>query len=99
MPVSQRAAKRIPLTVDVSYRFVGETTWSRGRMLNVSESGVLFGPTNLVAGLAIEVAFTTPVLIGSIAPGRLICAAHVVRSTPAGGAAAQFDEWRFLLDG
>ena len=92
-------AKRIPLTLDVAYRFVGETEWSRGRMLNVSESGVLFGPTRLMAGLAIEVIFTTPVLIGSIPPGRVICAAHVVRSTAAGGAAARFDEWRFLLDG
>ena len=90
-------SRRITLTVDIAYRFAGEHTWFHGRILNVSDSGVLFAPTNLEAGRQIEVSFDTPIVIGSIPPGRLICAAHVVRAIPGGGAAAQFDDWRFLL--
>jgi len=91
-------AKRIVLTVPVAYRVAGEEEWFHGRMLNLSESGVMFGPTGLQRGKRVEVMFSTPIRVESIAPGKLICFAEVVRTTPTGHAAARFHEWRFLLE-
>ena len=91
-------AKRLTLTAPITYRRAGEDAWLQGRIVNVSESGVLFAPTELEAGRSIEVIFSTPVLIDSIGPGTLVCVAEVVRTTPAGTAAARFDECRFLIE-
>ena len=91
-------ANRIALRVPIAYRVAGEEEWFQGRMLNISESGVMFGPTGLQRGKRVEVIFSTPIPVESIAPGKLICFAEVVRTTPTGLAAARFHEWRFLLE-
>jgi hypothetical protein len=36
--------------------------------------------------------------VGSMATGKQVCAAEVVRTTDSGAAAARFDECRFLLE-
>ena len=95
-PETPRAA-RLRLLASISYRVTSDEMWLRGRIVNVSESGVMFAPAALEAGQSIEVIFSTPVPIESIAPGRLICRAKVVRTAPDGTAAARFDECRFLL--
>jgi hypothetical protein len=90
-------ARRLPLPVPINYRSAGEDAWLQGRILNISESGVMFAPAELEVGQAIEVILSTPIPIQSIAPGRLVCMAKVVRIAADGTAAAQFDECRFLL--
>lgn len=91
-------ARRLLLTLPITYRTVDDGEWLRGRIVNVSESGVLFAPADVEPGMNVEVIFTTPVPIDSIAPGRLICSGTVVRVDSGWVAAACFDECRFLLE-
>jgi hypothetical protein len=91
-------APRLTLTVPITYRKVGDQAWLHGRVVNVSESGVMFGPAAVEAGQSIEVIFSTPIPIASIAPGKLFCTGHVVRTAASGVAAAHFEECRFLLE-
>jgi hypothetical protein len=91
-------AKRVSLPVPITYRSAGDDTWVQGRILNLSESGVMFAPAALEVGQSIEVIFSTPASVASFASGKILCVGKVVRTTPAGDAAAQFEECRFLLD-
>ena len=91
-------AKRLPLAIPIAYRMEGDEEWFQSRILNISESGVLFGPTGLEPGAHVEVMLSSPVQIGAMASGRLVCVAEVVRTTEVGAAAARFDECRFLLE-
>jgi hypothetical protein len=98
MHIDAPRAKRLTMTAPIQYRLTGDDVWLEGRIVNISESGVLFAPTALGPGRSIEVIFSTPVPIDSIAPGTLVCVAEIVRTTPAGTAAARFDECRFLIE-
>lgn len=91
-------AKRLTLTVPITYRLAGEDAWLQGRIVNISKSGVMFAPAAVEPGRTIEVIFSTPIPIESLAAGKLICVAEVVRTTPAGSAAARFDQCRFLIE-
>jgi hypothetical protein len=91
-------ADRVRLPLPVTYRVAGDDAWFQSRILNISESGVLFGPTELQAGMPVELIFSTPVQVGSIASGKLVCVAEVVRTTEVGTAAARFEDVRFLLE-
>jgi hypothetical protein len=92
-------ARRMPLPIPITYRRVGQASWEEGRVLNISESGVLFGPTTLNPGAEVEVIFSTPVPVGTIGPGRLVCVGEVVRTTDTGETGARFvGEPRFLLE-
>jgi hypothetical protein len=93
-PRSDRVALAIPL----AYRIPGDDHWINSRVLNISETGVLFGPTALDPGTPIEVMFSSPRDIGTLGSGKQVCVAEVVRTTDTGDAAARFDECRFLLD-
>ena len=92
-------ADRLPVHVPITYRVAGDEQWFRSQILNLSESGVLFGPTELQAGMPVELIFSTPVQVGSIASGRLVCVGEVVRTTMMGETGARFEEVRFLLEG
>jgi hypothetical protein len=91
-------SKRVALPISISYRVPGDEEWFHSRVFNISESGVLFGPAELARGAQVEVIFATPTQIGSLGAGRQICMGEVVR-TDYLGAAARFEECRFLLDG
>ena len=91
-------AKRMPLLIPITYRRAGEEHWLQSRVLNMSDSGVLFGPTNLEPGTSVEVIFSAPIQVGSMAPGQTICVGEVVRTTELGAAGARFEECRFLLE-
>jgi hypothetical protein len=91
-------SERLVLPIPITYRIAGDDHWIHSRVMNISDSGVLFGPTVLGAGTPLEVIFAAPVNIGSMASGKLVCAGEVVRTTEWGAAAARFDECRFLLD-
>jgi hypothetical protein len=91
-------SKRMFLDVPIAYRSAGDEMWLQSRIVNVSESGVMFAPAVVELGQSIEMVFSTPIPIASIAPGRLICKAKVVRTGITGVAAARFEEYRFLLE-
>jgi hypothetical protein len=80
------------------YRRSGDDHWFQSQVLNLSESGVLFGPTELTAGTPVEVILSPPVQVGSLAAGKQVCVAEVVRVTDVGAVAARFGECRFLLE-
>jgi len=91
-------AHRVPLPIPIMYRRTGEDTWFQSTIVNLSESGVLFGPAELQPGAAVEVILSPPIQVGSMAAGKQVCVAEVVRATDAGAAAARFEECRFLLE-
>jgi hypothetical protein len=98
MDVTLPRADRLTLPIAIAYRCAGDDEWFRSRVVNISETGVLFGPTSLAAGAPVEVMFSAPVPIGSIATGQRVCAGAVVRTTETGAAGARFDACRFVLE-
>lgn len=91
-------AERLALRIPIAYRVPGDDEWFQSRVLNISESGVLFGPTGLKPGTIIEVMFSAPAQIGSIPSGTLICLGQVVRTDETDSAGATFRTRRFALD-
>ena len=91
-------ARRLPLPIPITYRRLDQEGWEEGRVLNISESGVLCGPAKLDPGVEVEVIFSTPVQVGTMGPGKLVCVGEVVRTTDSGETGARFGECRFLLE-
>lgn len=91
-------ADRLRLQIPISYRAEGDEDWLLSRVVNMSESGVLFGPTGLGPGTAVEVIISPPVPVGSRAPGPHVYSGKVVRTTEIGTVAARFDACRVLLE-
>ena len=98
MNLVQRA-ERFRLPIPITYRAPGDEEWLISRVVNISESGVLFGPVGLDPGAAVEVIISAPVPVGSRAAGPLVYAGKVVRATETGVVAARFDACRVLLEG
>ena len=90
-------AERVSLPIFITYRRSGDEEWFQSRVMNMSESGVLFGPTALEPGTQVELIFSSPIHVGSIVPGQTVCMAEVVRATEVGAVAARFAACRFLL--
>ncbi len=91
-------ARRVPLPISVMYRRSGDDLWFSSKVVNLSESGVLFGPAELTSGTWVEVLLSPPIPVGTLATGRQICAGEVVRTTDAGAVAVRFEESWFLLE-
>ena len=91
-------ATRVPLPIPIMYRRAGEDAWFQSTIVNLSESGVLFGSAELQPGAEVEVILSPPIQVGSMATGKQVCMAEVVRATDGGAAAARFEECRFLLE-
>lgn len=91
-------APRLSLQIPITYRQRGDEEWFLSHVVNLSESGVLFGPTELQPGTSVEVIISAPVPVGSRASGPHLCECKVVRTTEIGTAAARFETWRGLLD-
>jgi hypothetical protein len=91
-------ANRISLSIPIAYRRVGDDHWFQSRVVNLSESGILFGPSELQPGASIELMVSPPMDIGALARGKQVCAASVVRSTQIGSVAVQVKSCRFMLD-
>jgi hypothetical protein len=91
-------ADRVPVRIPVTYRVSGHEDWLLSLAENISESGVLFGPTTLTPGTPVEVILRSPMQIGSLGPGKLRCVGEVVRATETGLVGARFEECRFLLE-
>jgi hypothetical protein len=84
-------AARVSLPIAMTYRIAGESDWTHSRILNVSESGVLFGPTGLLPGTSVELAFSLPMRIGSLTVGRLVRRGRIVRVTELAAVGARFE--------
>ena len=67
-------------------------------VVNLSESGVLFGPSGFQPGTAVEVILSPPIQIGSFASGKQVCVAEVLRTTEMHAVAVRFEACRFLLE-
>ena len=91
-------ADRLQLRLPFTYRAKGDEEWLLSRVVNLSESGVLFGASGLSPGAVVEVIISPPVPVGARAPGPHVCAGKVVRTTEMGDVAAQFETWRVLLE-
>ena len=91
-------SERLTMPFPIMYRIPGDDHWIHSRVLNISESGVLFGPTALDAGASVEVVLSPPRDIGTLVAGRQVYAAEVVRTTESGAAAIRFEEGRLLLE-
>lgn len=95
-----RRSRRFPLHLPIRYRLVDEEGWRRGRIENISGSGVLFRAEALMSvATPIEIAFELQ--IGPRAP-VVFCVGRVARTVPASGAdeqpavAAAISEYRFV---
>jgi hypothetical protein len=82
----------------VRYRVAGESAWWTTQVVNVSESGILFGPARVLSGTHIELLFRCPVTIGSLIPGQHVCLGRTVRVTQ-DTVAVEFEVCRHLLNG
>jgi hypothetical protein len=91
-------ADRVALHISITYRLAGDEHWIHSRTVNMSETGVLFGPTNLQPGARVELLMASPIAIHSLPPGRVMCMARVVRTTEAGHAGAEFESSRFVVE-
>jgi len=91
-------ANRVALGIPIMYHRPGDDQWFHARVLNLSETGVLFAPSELQPGTPVEIILSPPVQVGGLASGKQVCAAEVVRTTEAHAVAARFDECRFLLE-
>ena len=91
-------ADRLRLQIPLTYRAQGDEDWLLSRVVNISESGVLFGPTGLEPNTVVEVIISSPVPVGSRAAGPYVCAGRVVRTTEIGTVAARFEACRVLLE-
>ena len=91
-------AQRVQLPIHIMYRRPTDDDWLSARVMNLSESGALFGPSELVPGTPVELVVSPPMQVGSFAMGRQLCVAEVVRTADMGAVAVRFKECRFLLD-
>ena len=96
--MSVSRAERVELPIPITYHRSGDDHWLQAKVLNLSESGVLFGPADLEPGVIVEVILSPPVQVGSFATGKQVCIGEVVRATQQGAIAARFEDCRFLLD-
>ena len=90
MPAENPRADRVSFPIRILYRRVGDHDWFPSRVLNLSDSGVLFGPTDLPPGTSVEIILTPPIQSGWLAQGKQVCTAEVVRATEDGAVAARF---------
>jgi len=93
-----RARRPRPSAIALTYRVAGDDHWLQSRVSNLSESGVLFGPTDLRPGVRLELIIASPIAVRARAPGRLVCTARVVRTTEAGATAAFIEACRFVVE-
>ena len=91
-------ASRVELQIPVRYRVANGQDWLQTNVVNMSESGILFGPTSLHEGAEIEMIVSIPKSIEDLPAGEHFFVGEVVRTTEAGTAAAAFHEKRFLLE-
>lgn len=89
---------RLALPISLTYRSPGDEHWLQSRVVNMSDSGILFGPTMLEPGATVELIISAPVPVGSMAPGMRVCTGKVVRTNEVGVTAVRIEGSRFLIE-
>ena len=72
-------SERIAFPIPIQYRRPGDADWCSSTVVNLSDSGVLFGPSELTPGTFVELAFPPPIRAGWLAPDKQIRGGEVVR--------------------
>jgi hypothetical protein len=90
MPTNNPRAERLSFPISILYRRQGSEDWFPSRVMNLSDSGVLFGPTELPLGASLEIILTPPIQSSWLGQGKQVCTAEVVRATDGGAVAARF---------
>jgi PilZ domain-containing protein len=100
MPRYVERAERMRAAMPLRYRVDGHEHWLESRVLDISDSGVLFGPAagSPEPGTRVEMMFSSQTPIGSMPPGQMMCAAEIIRKTEQGQVGARFSQCRFVLD-
>ena len=89
-------SERVSFPIPIQYRRPGDSNWCSSTVVNLSDSGVLFGSTELQPGTLVELALSPPIRVGWLASSHPVCAAEVVRvDGPA--VAVRFEECHFSL--
>ena len=57
MEIIRPRAERVALGIPILYHRPGDDHWFHAKVLNLSESGVLFGPSELEPGTPVEASF------------------------------------------
>jgi hypothetical protein len=92
-------AERLRVSLPIRYRMAGHEHWLDSRILDISDSGVLFGPAIVSEpGTSVEMMFSSPMSIGTLAPGQMTCVGAIVRLNEQGYVGARFSQCRFVLD-
>ena len=94
MTIVQRS-ERVAFPTPIQYRRPGDSNWLSSTVVNLSDSGILFGPTQLEPGTFVELALSPPVRAGWHAPAMQVCAGEVVRSVD-GSVAVRLADCRFF---
>src|SRR3977135_2021655 len=94
---------RFPLHFPVRYRRLGEGVWRRGTSENISSSGVLFRPDDLLPVEGdLELRLELPAVPASSGRSEVVCRGRVVRTVapsndrPWQAAAITIDDYDFL---
>jgi PilZ domain len=95
MTIAQRS-ERVSFPIRIEYRRPGDVDWRSSTVVNLSDSGVLFGAPELEPGTFVELALSPPIRVGWLAPGKQVCAGEVVRAD-GGAVAVRLGEYRFSL--
>src|SRR5205085_2656705 len=80
-------APRVPVDLSIMYRRSHDDHWFQAKTVNLSESGLLFGPTTLEPGTIVEIILSPPIPVAGFPTGRQVCQAEVVRTTAVGAVA------------
>src|SRR5271170_1153008 len=73
-------ARRLRLNLPVRYRGKNLSTWYEGKILNISQSGVMFhGPQQLPANALVELIFEMPEEISGQKNSNVLCQGRVIR--------------------
>ena len=74
---------RFALAVPGRYRLPPSNDWREVRVVNLSDTGILFRADEPLAfGTTFEMVVETPFRIGNLAPGRFRCLAKISRTEP-----------------
>jgi len=89
-------SERVFFPIPIQYRRYGDSNWCTSTVVNLSDSGVLFGSTELQPGALVELALSPPIRVGWLASSPPVCAAEVVR-VEGRAVAVRFEACRFSL--
>ena len=89
-------SERVSFPIPIQYRPRGGSAWHSSTVVNLSDSGVLFGSAELEPGTFVELTLSPPIRVGWLASSQPVCAAEVVR-VDGDTVAVRFSECRFSL--